>query len=191
MGEGKTRESNLELLRLICMAFVVAGHLIIHGIHIDKYSVNEVLSGNIAYILIYSIFIIAVNCFVLISGYFSIKPSISGVTRLGLSVAFYGAAIYALFGFLGEATFDFKSIAKLFFPFSKSQYWFISAYFQLYLISPLLNKATESFGKHEFKIFIMLFSVITFYLGYLHGGGINPNGYNVVNFMYLYVIARY
>lgn len=62
------RKSNIELLRIICMLFIIWGHLT------NQYSVNEPILG-ITYLethLIKSFTTVAVNVFILISGYFSI-----------------------------------------------------------------------------------------------------------------------
>jgi surface polysaccharide O-acyltransferase-like enzyme len=67
----KNRDSNFELLRLVCMFFILIQHFITNGLNITGHRL--ILDGtgdpNIVGIVSCSFVIIAVNCFVLISGY--------------------------------------------------------------------------------------------------------------------------
>ena len=68
----KVRESNFELLRLIAMFFIVLYHSLLKFI--------AVVDDNPIYQAMFLSLHVAVICFVLISGYFHIKPSVrSGV----------------------------------------------------------------------------------------------------------------
>lgn len=70
----QTRQSNFELLRIVCMLFIVFYHLLF-------FFIAEV-DDSILYRALYIPLHIAVLCFVLISGYFNIKPSMKGVVKL-------------------------------------------------------------------------------------------------------------
>ena len=77
----KVRESNYELLRLIAMFFIVWYHLLLKFIvPVDDAPV---------YKAIYLPLHVAVICFVLISGYFHIKPSVRGVAKLLFPLLMY------------------------------------------------------------------------------------------------------
>lgn len=66
-----TRDSNMELLRIVAMSMVVIGHFIIHGIWNDEIPVFSVSTS--VQLMVYSLAVIAVNCYFLISGYYQIK----------------------------------------------------------------------------------------------------------------------
>ena len=70
----KIRESNFELLRLLSMLFIVWYHLLC-------FFVVETDDAPV-YKAMYFPLHVAVICFVLISGYFRIRPSIRGVAKL-------------------------------------------------------------------------------------------------------------
>jgi hypothetical protein len=70
-------------------------------------------------------FIIAVNCFIIISGYFSIKASVKGFLHLYLFCFFYKMGL-TLFAVLCTGIFSYKSIIVAFFPLSHSELWFIT-----------------------------------------------------------------
>ena len=64
----RIRYTKFELLRIVCMLFVIMEHLVPH-INDMQNIYGGYYTGNI----IRSFCIIAVNCFVLLSGYFGIK----------------------------------------------------------------------------------------------------------------------
>lgn len=72
------RNYNIDILRSIIMLFIVIWHAILHGIaisgSIDFTNLNHIETANygIMQLLIY-LTSISVNCFILISGYFSIN----------------------------------------------------------------------------------------------------------------------
>ena len=68
------RESNFEMLRLIAMFFIVWYHLLLKFI--------VVIDDTPIYKAMYLPLHVAVICFVLISGYFHIKPSLHGGSKL-------------------------------------------------------------------------------------------------------------
>ncbi len=72
--KNKQRASSFELLRILCMLFVIGGHLIGKGMQItyDSTLYGEGEDYSLSRLL-YSFCIVAVSTFVLISGYFSIK----------------------------------------------------------------------------------------------------------------------
>ena len=72
----KVRASNVELLRLIALWMIVAYHTIAFCIYQHFPNVNEI------YHAIWLPLHVGVPVFVLISGYFRIKPSVKGAIRL-------------------------------------------------------------------------------------------------------------
>ena len=94
MVMAKQRESNIELLRLVVMAFIVLHHFIFHGLgqyRFLSFGKTPLLSSSqIDYALIVDSFLIAaVDVFILISGYFSIKFKASGFVKLFSVVSFF------------------------------------------------------------------------------------------------------
>jgi surface polysaccharide O-acyltransferase-like enzyme len=169
------------------MLFIIL-HFIAHGLNIAGYYEED----NITTIgvILNSHFIIAVNCFILISGYFSIKANVRGFLHLYLICFFYKMGLI-LFASFYSGLFSYKSIITAFFPFSHSELWFITVYVYLYLLSPLLNGFVNKINKKEFTIVLLCFGVLTFYFGFFWRGVINSNGYNIMNFMFLYLIGRF
>jgi len=77
----KLRESNFELLRLIAMLFIVWYHLLcFFVVKIDDAPVYKAM-----YLPLH----VAVICFVLISGYFRIRPSVRGIAKLAFPLLMF------------------------------------------------------------------------------------------------------
>ena len=137
MTESK-RNYSLDLLRLIAMFMVVCLHILNHG------EVMSIANGKVYYILmgLRNLCIVAVNLYVMISGYFLVTQKFrpSKLIRLYIEVIFWGLAGF-IFGIIsGTTEFSVKTlIFGVMFPFSSGYYWFVSAYVILYLLSPILN----------------------------------------------------
>jgi len=176
------RESNFELLRLVCMFFVLLHHFICHGLVYSSESYLVPLNG---------FFIIAVNCFVLISGYFGIRISWRGFFHLYIFCVFYNL----LFSFIqagSSGDFVLETVLYSFLPFSHTgKFWFIACYFYLFLLSPMLNKIIDKCNKKEFIAFLIICAIVNLYFGYLWKKPVNYDGYNVMNFIFLYFIGRF
>ena len=93
----KTRNSNIEIVRIISMIFIVLSHYTVHNgienaslpLGLNRYILEISTLGNIGVIL-----------FVLISGYFSIEQKefkFKKIISLYLQVMFYSTSIYLLF----------------------------------------------------------------------------------------------
>jgi len=187
------RESNLELLRLICMLFIVIHHILIHALHqVLGYDLVDLSKYTIISTLLDGFLYVAVDSFILISGYFSIKLKPDKLIHLYVLSACYGAMFYFLHLYI-----DGQSIGKTLFPNSifvisnTQDLWFIQSYFYLCLFSPLLNRSIEYFKKKEHLIAIFSLTILNVYFGFVWHNPVNSDGYNVMNFIYLYVIGQY
>ncbi|MBQ9516641.1 MAG: acyltransferase [Eubacterium sp.] len=134
---------------------------------------------------------IGVNVFVLISGYFLIEAKsfkISKIVKLWLQVFFYSALLFCVTIYITKE-FHLSMLPNLFLPISFRDWWFVSAYFVMYLISPLLNKALNSLSKKQYLrviiVAVVMWSVIpTLFNVYLESN-------SLLWFITLYAIAGY
>lgn len=183
----KLRDSNFELLRLICMFYIILHHFIVHGLKTAGYFGDDI---DVSSLFFNSFFLIAVNCFVLISGYFGIKFSWKSFVHLYITCVFYILG-FTILTFIYKDSFSIKELLISFLPFSHSPYWFINSYIYLFLLSPILNKAINNFTKREFILALFILALLSFYFGFFWQGSINSNGCNFMNFIFLYFIARF
>lgn len=188
-----TRKSNFELLRIVLMLFVVAEHLLpqigdIQNIG-DGY---EYYLGN----LFRSFFIVAVNGFVLLSGYFGIKLNFKKILKMESMVLFYNLSGLLLAIGWGMHTLDIKSDVLYLIPTIARKNWFVTIYFVLCLFSPIFNWVISKLNKMQLRIVIVLM-IIVFYLAPTLEYTINAqtitmdSGYGIVNFTCLYFIGGY
>lgn len=185
------RESNFELLRIISMLFIVVYHIIMHGGLLGSTSGNTNLVLNI----IMAVCIVHVNSYVLLSGYFQSKAKfkMSKVISLNNSVWFYNVLITGILIFTGFITLNSVGILKMISPISYKDYWFITCYLLLYLISPLLNTIIENISKDKYKKTLLLLFLIESLLPTLTKNEFFDvtNGFSLYHFIFLYFIGAY
>ncbi len=82
-----------------------------------------------------------INCFIMITGYFMCKQSITPkkFLKLCLEVMFYNITIYAVFLIFGGAELSIKEIMRAVLPISAVTNSFVPAYLIFYLLIPFLN----------------------------------------------------
>lgn len=189
----KDRQSNIELLRLICMFFIVVHHIIIHALPMSPAFSMEVGYNDVLISIIEGIVLCAVPVFVLISGYFGIKFKVKGLLNFYIQCAFYSGLIYLIYLFISGQGINRWCIYNTLFPITNhADLWFVPCYFMLYLISPLLNKCIDYLSKREFQLALLVLVVINLYYGwYLRSTLTNVDGFNLCNFVFLYFIGRY
>lgn len=187
------RQSNIELLRLICMFFIVIHHIIIHALPLAPSFSREVGYNAILIDMLDALVLCAVPVFVLISGYFGINAKVKGLLNFYIQCAFYSCVIYLIYLGVSGLPINRWCIYNTLFPITNhADLWFVECYFMLYLISPLLNKCIDYLTKREFQIGLIVLTIINLYYGwYLRKPGCNIDGLNLYNFVFLYFIGRY
>lgn len=155
----KERDLNIELLRVICMVFVVLFHVnlnvILRNPDTSDFLNYCAIAGN-------ALVAVAVDCFVLISGYFGIKWKPRSFLGLFFQIEFYSVVVLTLaILFFG---YNFTIPSGLL-PFNPEGLWFVPVYTFLYLISPLLNQVIESKVLHKYTVLILLSGSFIMYYG--------------------------
>lgn len=189
----KNRRSNFELLRIILILMVIVLHYfngVMGGLlnNVEKWSLNFYISHFIE-----SLCIIAVNVFIIITGYFSYKKTgikISKPLNLYVLSIFYGIIISGVILFLQKNSLNLSLMKSLIETiFSR---WFVVIYCILYLLIPYMNKFISNLNKKQLKTLIIINSIF-FYLWYTFftSTTIADGGYGIVNFINLYTIGAY
>jgi surface polysaccharide O-acyltransferase-like enzyme len=186
------RQSNIELLRIIAMFLVLL-------VHADFWSLGEPTIFDFKNtpvdaslrVFFQSLSVSCVDIFILISGWFGIKPKIKGICNFLFQCCFYLWGIYLVAIILGTAEFTINGIKGCIA--ATEQNWFIRAYLLLYILSPILNSFVETASKNLFRnvlISFFLFEVIYGWLFSKAGTQFN-GGYSTISFVGLYLLARY
>lgn len=190
----KKRKSNIELFRILLILMVI----ILHYFNAEMGgALVHTVPGSINYYFIHlveSLCIVAVNGFVLITGYFSYKKEnikVSKATNLILIMIFWGLLLSLLTVFVlrpeGINMQVIEDIIK-----SATNQWFVIIYCILYSLIPFLNKVINNISQNSYKTLLVI-GLIFFYLwpSFYTKITISDAGYGIVNFVYLYFIGAY
>ena len=189
--KGKSRDSNIELLRILSMLLVLGLH--VNYLALGKVTITDVASDPFVSLMkmeLESLCIVCVNLYVLISGYFGIKIKKKSLFSLLFTILFWQITLYTVGIIDGRYSFDFNILQKMIVP--GSIYWFVPAYLMLVLFSPLLNAFIEKSDKKSLGRFIICFLSVQTMFGYVEPyWNMFINGYSVISFMGLYLIGNY
>ena len=184
---GRERKSNFELLRIISMLMIVMHHLAVHG---GAVVTDASPAFSVAVLHFFDLGgKLAVNAFVLISGYFLVKSKFKPEKLFALIVEIfiYSTTIYFIFVSLGKVKFEWKALVYSFLPLSTNGYWFMTCYVLMYLVSPLVNIVLRHSTQkmHIALILIMFFicSIVPLYSDHILS--------DTAWFIFLYVTAAY
>ena len=181
------RDSNFELLRIVCMLMIVSHHFITQ-IYNGNTLINNSLLGSTINALCY----VGVNCFILTSGWFRIKVNWKSFLNLFLCCSFYGLASYFFHLIKDDASIGKSLIKWAIFPLSGSKWWFVNCYLILYLCSPLINTALQHISRREHLTILCLLTICNVYFGnVMQADFFNQDGYSAAQFIYVYIIGDY
>ena len=189
----KERNSNFELLRIILTLMIIT----LHYLHKDFGGALQYTTANtFNYYLIHiieSFCIVAVNVFILITGYHmngKEKVKISKVLNLVALTAFYGIAIFLVYSAFNGFNFDTNTIMQAVKTITDS--WFVVIYCILYLLIPYINKVINSIDKKQFKTLLtILFIFFSIWPTIWTNTTVKDGGYGIINLVFLYLIGAY
>lgn len=202
MSNRLERESNTELLRIICIFTILLHHFCIHALYPEVMQLN--MSGykwdSHVLLFMHAFMFIGVNCFILISGWYGIKPKWRSFINLYLIYAFYNLlqpCTHIAKALLRDGSFSLpcsihEIITQTLLPFSHGHLWFMDCYLGLFLTAPLLNAAITHLNKQQHAYVLLLLTIANVYFGdFWSMALINHRGYSLANFVYLYLIGSY
>lgn len=192
--EAKKRDSRFELLRILSMFFIVISHFSMYGNYNFK-------SGNLHTLKVMQFQPwgqIGVYLFVMITGYFlssrkmTLKLAWSKIKPLWIKVWFYSVLIFLICVFLFKININIKNIIQSIFPVVFSQYWFMTCFFILMLITPFLNYMINSLDKTTFSIYLIIILFVADVM-FLINNFVQPfgNQFSVGVMISAYLIAGY
>ena len=211
MSEKVKRQANFELVRIIAMLMVIALHYTVKG-NLSQTLTSDGSAENHLWWLVEGFCNVAVNVYVLISGYFLIEAKwrVGKLIKLVCQVLFYsiifGVLMYVLVvkmqpdfiqSILYKAglSYDYGLSAWLyvFLPIEFEHYWFATAYVIMYMLSPVLAIAVKNLPQKQLKTVII--ALLCFFC---LPKSINPYliptdnyGYDFGWFICLFLIAGY
>lgn len=188
------RDANFELLRILSMFMVLILHFLLNCGFLSLNSGNYFVD-NVPWI-IEGICYVAVDCFVLITGYFMYKSKfkLSKVFSLIIQIVFYSIVTYFFEVIFLKVPIDLKDVIYAFIPVISGKYWFISNYIFLLLISPFLNLLIKNLDKksHFILCFVLIISFSFISTFFAYSGALKyEKSYDIVWFVVLYLVSAF
>lgn len=175
------RKSNIELLRIFAIIFIVCHHLAVHGFHVmnpdiynsystfDKMFIDLLMPGGL----------VGVGIFFIITGYFKINNNKISLSKVILEAVFYGLIVLIIYSITLAFT-DFynhdsiysylKNIfTSMINPATTDVWWFLSSYIFLILLSPLINKLFNKLNLKGYLILTILYFLLIYSLDLVIG----------------------
>ncbi len=194
----QARKQNMEELRCLAMLMVVVLHFLGKGNLLGDVSVADMsITGAVAWLL-EAFCIVAVNVYMLISGYFLCESSfkLKRLLILYLQIWMYsvGVGLVAVLTKMVPAEeVNTHYFLSMLFPVSMGHYWFMTAYVFLYLLLPLVGVAVKNMSQKQLKLALIIMlgmfcvtkSVLPFRLEE------DGKGYDVLWYLCVFLVAAY
>lgn len=194
----KERMGNLDILRALAMMMVVVLHFLGKGELLGDVTASSMGSVGTAAWVLEAFCIVAVNCYMLLSGYFLCESEFkwSRLLKLYLQVWMYSVGVGILaagIGLVPADQVDTHYYLTLFFPVSMGHYWFMTAYLFLYVLFPVAGVAVKRMDERSLRrsillmlgVFCVLKSVLPFRLEE------DGMGYDVIWYLCVFMLAAY
>jgi hypothetical protein len=182
--KSKNRDSNFELLRLFSQYCIVLYHILFFFISPN----NE----NIFFKTLQIPLHMGVIVFVLLSGYFTIKPNSKGLIKLIGIFLVYSIPDVCTKLMMSDSI---KEIGHSFMILSNTQYWFVRTYLYLFLFAPVLNFIFKNASVKFNWYIVCALCFVALYMGTAGGDDSLRSGKNLVNFILIYccgnMLSRY
>lgn len=190
----KKRDINFDVLKIFAMMLIISGHYFTH----TNLSKSDPLSQIGVVISIYKpIYVLGVNIFILITGYFQSENLFKKekLFRIWKDVVIW-SIICSIVGCIYQICYSdkisFVLLIKSFFPVFTREYWFISAYIVLYIISPYINKMIKLCTKKEIEnLLFIMFVFFSLWPSVYSNSLDNTGGFGIIWFVVLYITGAY
>ena len=155
----KKRESNLELLRIVAMLAIIAHHYVVNSGITDLYDFSNV-NKNMIFLQLWGAWgKTAINCFVLISGYFMCTSTLTSLKYLKIYfiAKFYKIIIFVILAIGGLQVVSFSSLYNLVFCYLlRADFGFTGSFLVFYLFIPFYNLLLQHLDKDKLKKFVVM-----------------------------------
>lgn len=192
IGGGKTRSSNLEFYRIICMLMIVAHHYVVNSGLSKGIMLDNPTSCNSLFFWIFGMWgKTGINCFLMITGYFMCRSHITlrKFLKLMLQICFYNVIIYFIFLLCGMESVTPLRLIKLVMPIWGVSTSFVGCFILFWLTIPFWNILVNHMTKRQHQL---LLSLLLLFYSILPLIPTFPVDFNYVSwFGVIYLIASY
>ena len=188
----RERQSSLELLRIVAILLVLLIHYIPFRGELTPVAARSDVFNTLGTLSLKSLCIGCVNLFVLISGYFGIRPKRRSILRLVSDIAIWVAIALAITYIMGDFANGLSYIADSYM--GAFSHWFVVSYLGLCLLSPILNAWLEKTDDGALLKYIAIFYIFSTLFGYLFYAKFHRpvdfnEGMSILSFVGLYLVG--
>ena len=190
----KTRSSNLELYRIVCMIMIVAHHYVVNSGFTSEGGALTIdfSSRNSIFLSLFGAWgKTGINCFLMITGYFMCTSQITMrkfIKLLG-QVYLYRWLLYILLLWGGYETLSIRRVAMILMPTWGFTDNFTGCFIFFWLTIPFINILVHNMTKRQHEILTMLSLCIYTFLGSIPTFSVT---FNYISwFSIIYLIASY
>ena len=206
--KNKKRNSSFELLRIIMMIQIIFLHVCDKGGYDE---IAKILGGNhlrLEYALWY-LCRCPVYIFFILTGYFLIKKEMNfedikkRILKIYIPMYFYTLIIPVVMVLFKMCDFNDINIGKSLTPFFSKEWYFLTGYIVIIILSPYLNKLSKSLSQKEYKtllgILIFIFCIwvplanLKPFSNFIGTGLVisNQNGKSLYDYIFMYLLGGY
>lgn len=193
------RSPNCDLLRIIAMFCIVVTHCIMYGavgatrtdMFVNMSSPMTVANWAGMYVIFFLV-AVGVNCFVMLSGYLLAERTEyrwKSIFKTWLTTFFYSFGICLIFFLCGNV--GGRELLQCAFPVYTNQYWFMTMFLGLSVISPFLSRLVGVLDKKNYIILLVVLSFMNLRLFKFPYGELYGGPHSLMWFIYLYLVGAF
>ena len=184
----KQRKSNFELLRIIAMILIIAGHFAFQsGAAYNTIGVNKTFTYMFGYASR-----ISVNIFLMLGTWFMIDNEFNGkrVVQIYSQTWFYSVVLTAIAIFIDPSVFSIKTVIGAMLPFTRMKLWYVTIYIELMLLSPYLKKFMSTLKEIELRNLTIVLTLFVVIISTMHSF-VDTFLCALTYFVYMYIFMYY
>lgn len=174
------RDSSFELIRLVAQYMIVLYHIL----SVVIYPLSQEAFHKAIWLPLH----IGVPLFVLISGYFGIRASVKGLTKLVGMIFVLQVPLLIVNHCINGG--GIKELVKIGLFISETPFWFMRTYLFLYIFSPVINRFLKDISFRNRLLLLIVLFFMSHYIGTLKADPSLLDGKNLVTFLFLYVVGN-
>lgn len=189
-----TYRPGVDVAKLMAMFGVVATHVVGYGLRPAPDAAHPA-AIRLLHDGLYPVFLAGLDVFAIASGFLGVASRFraSRLVRIWLQMLATGAAMTAFLAATGLAPVTAEDVRALLLPLSNGQWWYMTAYFPLALVAPLLNEGLRRLPRRGLEALLLFTLVPVAALDFCTTAGCLPvlRGYSFQWLLLCYLLGAY
>lgn len=183
------RNSSVELFRIVAAFMVMILHYTAYFMEIGgTLNINSPIDVNL--IFIQSLSFPAVDCFLMITGWYGLKFRWQHVWTIWITLVWIYIPFYIFDLAIGMESFHISSVIMKITAFGH-QHYYIHCYMMLLFLSPVINCFIEKYGKKILPFTLAYWGIEVVYDWILNKDNLGFElGYGITHFVFMYLLGR-